>query len=207
MLKILLRPFAYLSIQHKDSIYLWINWGVPALIALATTLCWFIPAAFEYFVFPKPNHVDIWSNSGLINKIQSFVQNLPGFYTAALAAVATFGGKDMLKVMPGKAPKMRFLVERQLTEPLDLSRRLFLSSMFAYLTALSFILTVSAAIGITVAPAVKSVLRVELIPYLSAVATGTYVLFFIQMLTITGWGIYYLGERMHLNDGPDKGTQ
>lgn len=202
MLRVLFRPFAYLSIQHSDPIYIWVNWVVPAFFALVTGACWLIPAALDYLNFLTPQTADIWSSSGLISKIQSFVQNLPGFYTAALAAVATFGGENMLRVMPGNAPRMKFLVEGKMTDELELNRRLFLSSMFAYLTALSFLLTVGAAIGVTMAPVIKSILLPGFVPIFSAVAASLYVLFFVQMLTVTGWGLYYLGERMHLNDGP-----
>ena len=203
MLNVLLRPFGYLSIQHSDPIHKWINWRIPTVFALLTGSCWFAPTALDHFGFLTPLPADIWSNSGLVSKIQSFVQSLPGFYTAALAVVATFGSKNMLKVMPGEAPRMKFLVEGKMTEALELNRRLFLSSMFAYLTALSFLLTIGAAIGVTVAPIVKSMLLPWAILYVSAFATSVYILFFIQMLTVTGWGLYYLGERMHLSDGPE----
>jgi hypothetical protein len=181
---------------------MWVNWIIPSLIAIGTGTCWLIPSTLDNLGFLTPHPTDIWGTDGLVSKIQGFVQNLPGFYTAALAAVATFGGNDMLKVMPGKAPKMRFLVEGKLTAGLELSRRLFLSSMFAYLTVLSFLLTIGAAIGLTVAPAVKSAMLPSAIPFASAFAMSTYTLFFAQMLTITGWGLYYLGEKMHLSDGP-----
>ena len=203
MLRVLLRPFAYLSIQHSDPIYIWVNWIVPLFFAAITGGCWLIPTALNYLGFLTPQPADVWGSSGLISKIQSFVQNLPGFYTAALAAVATFGGQSMLKVMPGKAPRMKFLVEGKITKGLELNRRLFMSSMFAYLTALSFLLTVGAAIGVTIAPVLKSALLPWVVPFISAIAASLYVLFFVQMLTVTGWGLYSLGERMHLNDGPD----
>ena len=150
MLRVLLRPFAYLSIQHGDPLHIWVNWIVPVFFALLTGGCWLVPVALDYFHFLTPQSADIWSTSGLISRLQGFVQNLPGFYTAALAAVATFGGESMLKIMPGKAPRLRFLVEGKMTRGLELNRRLFMSSMFAYLTLLSFILTVGAAIGVTI---------------------------------------------------------
>lgn len=204
MLKVLLRPFAYLSIQHSDPIHVWVNWLAPVLFALMTGTCWLIPTVLDHFGFLTPQPADIWSNSGLVSKTQSFVQNLPGFYTAALAVVATFGGDSMLIAMPGKAPRMSFLVEGKMTAGLELNRRLFLSAMFAYLTVLSFLLTVGAAIGVTVAPVIKSALLPGVVPLVSAVATSLYMLFFVQMLTVTGWGLYYLGERMHLSDGPKQ---
>jgi len=203
MVKVLLRPFSYLTISHSDSVHFWVNWGFPIVIAAITGSAWLLPCVMDYFGYIKPAPTDIWSGSGLVSKIQSFVQNLPGFYTAALAAVATFGGKGMLRPMAGNPPKMRFLVEGAMTDKLDLNRRLFLTVMFSYLTVLSFLLTISAAVALTLAPAIKISLIPALVPWFSAVAASIYILFFVQLLTVTLWGLYYLGEKMHLNDGSD----
>lgn len=203
MLKLLLRPFSYLTISHEDPVFTWINWYIPSFFALLSGCIWSIPFVVIYLGYPSPHDADVWGSNGLVGKIQGLIQNLPGFYTAALAVVATFGGRDMLKAMPGKPPKMKFLVEGVLTEELELSRRLFLSSMFAYLTALSFLLTVFSALSITLAPVVKSILPSDFVSLLDLISIGIYVLFLSQMLTVTGWGLYYLGEKIHLSDGPD----
>lgn len=203
MFKVLLRPFSYLSISHPDRVHFWVNWGLPIIVAVITGGAWLLPGLLDCLGYNKPAPTDIWSGSGLVSKILSFVQNLPGFYTAALAAVATFGGEEMLRPMSGNPPKMKFLVEGALTDKLDLNRRLFLSVMFAYLTVLSFLLTTGAAVALTLAPAIKIALIPALIPWFSAVATSIYILFFVQLLTVTAWGLYYLGEKMHLNDGTD----
>ncbi|MFW5330747.1 hypothetical protein [Hydrogenophaga sp. ZJX-1] len=203
MLKLLLRPFSYLSIKHEDPIFTWINWYIPGFFAVLSGFIWCIPIAVVYFGLPTPHDADVWGINGLVGKIQGLIQNLPGFYTAALAIVATFGGRDMLKAMPGKPPKMKFLVEGVLTKELELSRRLFLSSMFAYLTALSFLLTLFSAIAVTLAPVVKSMTPPFFVSFLDLIFIGFYVLFLSQMLTVTGWGLYYLGEKIHLSGGPD----
>ncbi|WP_143473930.1 hypothetical protein [Limnohabitans sp. 15K] len=203
MFKVLLRPFSYLTISHPDRVHFWVNWGFPIAVAVVTGGAWLLPSLLDYLGYIKPNPTDIWSGSGFISKIQSFVQNLPGFYTAALAAVATFGGKEMLRPMSGNPPKMRFLIEGALTDKLELNRRLFLAVMFAYLTMLSFLLTIGAALALTLAPAIKAALIPALIPWFSALATSIYILFFVQLLTVTAWGLYYLGEKMHLSDGAD----
>jgi hypothetical protein len=205
VIKILLRPFAYLTISHPDNVHFWVNWGVPLLVAIFTGVAWIFPGILNFLGYISPAPADIWGESGLISKIQSFVQNLPGFYTAALAAVATFGGKEMLQPMSGKPPKMRFLIEGVLTDKLELNRRLFLSVMFAYLTALSFLLTVCAVLLLTLAPVIKTSLIPALVPWFSALATAVYIMFFVQLITVTAWGLYYLGEKMHLNDGTDLG--
>lgn len=206
MFKILLRPFAYLTIKHSDPISSWVNWVVPGFFGVFTALLWLYPCFVSMLGFvPPSSSVVVWGEKGLVSSILGFVQSLPGFYTAALAAVATFGGDEMRRVMPGIPPKMRFLVEGQLTAPLDLSRRLFLTSMFAYLTALSFILTIVAIVGTSVAQPIASMFIPAVVPYVAALAAGIYVMFFAQLLSVTGWGLYYLGERMHLTDGNGVG--
>ena len=201
---VLLRPFAYLSIRQDDAIHVWVNRGAPACAALLTGLCWLFPVAIDYIGYIKPHPVNVWGGGGLIDKIQGFVQSLPGFYTAALAVVATFNTPEMQKIMPGRPPTMKFLVEGRMTGELQLNRRLFLSAMFAYLTALSFLLTIIGAVGTTIAPAIQASLIPAAIPWFSAATASLYVFFFVQLLTVTGWGLYYLGERMHLNDGPSE---
>ena len=198
MRNILLRPFAYLTIQHSDPIVQWVNWRLPALLAACVAALWGVPWLANKCGFIAPGDVNVWGDGGLISGVLGFIQSLPGFYTAALAAVATFGGRDMMKVMPGQAPKMRVLFNGKLTQPLELSRRLFLTSMFAYLTALSFLLTIAAIVGTSVAESISTMLLPSVRPWVSGLATTVFALFFIQMLTITGWGLYYLGERMHL---------
>lgn len=197
MRHVLLRPLAYLTIQHRDPILRWINWYLPGLVALGTAVLWLLPAALDKAGYWQPGQVNVWGDGGLINGLLSFVQSLPGFYTAALAAVATFGGKEMNKVMPGEPPRMRLLFEGHLSEPLELSRRLFLTSMFSYLTALSFMLTMAGILGTSLADSVAAMLLPAARPWASALATSMYMLFFSQMLLVTGWGLFYLGERMH----------
>lgn len=197
MRNILLRPFAYLTIQHSDPIVQWVNWRLPALVAVCVAAMWGFPWLADKCGFVSPGDVNVWGDGGLISGLLDFIQSLPGFYTAALAAVATFGGRDMMKVMPGEAPKMRVLFNGKLTEPLELSRRLFLTSMFAYLTALSFLLTVAAIVGTSVAESISAMLLPSVRPWVSCLATSVFALFVMQLLTVTGWGLYYLGERMH----------
>jgi hypothetical protein len=203
---VLLRPFAYLTIQHSDPVLRWVNWYLPCMAAVVTACLWFLPWGLNRFGFISPGTVNIWGDKGLVGGLLGFVQSLPGFYTAALAAVATFGGKDMNQLMPGQAPRMRLLFEGKLTEPLGLTRRLFLSVMFGYLTALSFLLTVAAIAGTSLSGSVAAILLPGVRPWVSAVATALYVLFFTQLLSVTGWGLYYLGERMHIKSSDDLET-
>lgn len=187
---ILLRPLAYLTIRHPSNLPGLVNWGVPALLASI------VVAVVGLFV---KTSVDVWGVTGVVNRLLGFIQNLPGFYIAALAAVATFGGVGMKKLLPGIPSTMNIPHNGVLTR-MDLTRGLFLTSMFAYLTALSLLLTLTAVAGLALAESVKSMMPVNLYPFLKTIATFVYLMFVAQLVCVTFWGLYYLGERMHLLD-------
>lgn len=73
--------------------------------------------------------------------LSGFLQTIPGFYIAALAAIATLNSATMERPMAG-TPPTEIIIEsnpyRELEVPV--SRRLFLSSLFAYLSFVSLLL-------------------------------------------------------------------
>ena len=140
MLSQIIRPLAYLRIKHVSKVPLFVNWIVPAVLSAALLIA-------SLFL---PSGIAVFGDSGAVSRTLGFLQSLPGFYIAALAAVATFGNPDMLKLMPGTPPTMSVLYNDRPTI-VQLTRRRFLSSMFAYLTALSIILTVVAIVAMSIA--------------------------------------------------------
>lgn len=101
--------------------------------------------------------------------------------------------------MPGVPPTLKVTYNNSQTT-VQLTRRRFLSSMFAYLTALCVLITVSSITALAVADPLKQALPVVF--HLPARLTFSviYVTFIVQMISITMWGLYYLGERMHTPD-------
>lgn len=192
MLTELCRPFSYLSIRHPRAGVRWINWWAPLIFTsiLLAVACW----------LERP--IDLFSGSGLLAKILGFIQSLPGFYLAALAAVATFNNPDMDKLMPGQPPVANILHNGVLTT-VSLTRRRMLCIMFAYLTALSFGLTLATITSMTFADAVKAGVLATYPAAASFIKGGfaaLYLMALIQMLTVTLWGLFYLGERIHTPD-------
>ncbi len=192
MLLDLLRPFSFLTITHPTRKPLIINWILPIILAAIVT-------SIGFFTSEK---IDVFGSSGLISRLLGFIQSLPGFYIAALAAIATFNNKDMLKPMPG-TPPIGTVVYNGYPERIPMNRRRFLSSMFAYLTVLSIGLTLLAVAFLTVAPSVKDVVSPEKCQVLKSAATYIYVVFVCQMVSVTLWGLYYLGDRLHTPDSLD----
>ncbi|WP_193087959.1 hypothetical protein [Advenella sp. FME57] len=143
--------------------------------------------------------VPIYESSGLIEKILGFVQVLPGFYIAALAAIATFNKLDIDKTMPAPAPKIDVIVNGT-SVPIELTRRRFLCSMFAFLTAESFILIVLAIFALIAHSPIKGLLP-DNVHFASSMGfLFAFMLLFWQMVLATFWGLFYLGDRLHQPD-------
>jgi hypothetical protein len=143
--------------------------------------------------------IDLFSANGLISRLLGFLQSLPGFYIAALAAISTFNNPDMLKPMPGETPTMRVLYGGGL-EVVRLTRRRFLSAMFAYLTALSIFLTLAAMIGLAMAQPLKEMIQPALQEIIRSAFSFVFFIFLSQLVLVTLWGLFYLGERIHTPD-------
>lgn len=193
MLRYLLRPFAFLWIRHTGTLLHWLNWGLPAIFAtvIVVLLAWLVPS------------VNLFSNDGLFVRILGFVQSLPGFYIAALAAIATFNQPALDVLMPGKPPTASIVYNGRKVK-VELTRRRFLCLLFSYLTAISFVLTFGLVAATTLSgPLMAALSEIKEPPYLgiSRWAMG-WLLFaaLTQMMTITFYGLFYLGERMHTSD-------
>jgi len=189
MLKHLLKPLSYLSIEHKQK---WkVDWLYPFVIAAISTGL--------LFYFKRLGHVELYSDGALISKLLNFVQSLPGFYIAALAAIATFNKLDIDKTMPAPAPKLDIVVQGK-NIAIELTRRRFLCSMFAFLTAESIILIVLAIFGLTFSIPVKSLFCERYHVLLSSIYIFIFMFLFWQMLVTSFWGLFYLGDRLHQPD-------
>lgn len=189
MYRHLLRPLSYLSIEHKQK---WIvDWVYPLVLAVLSTglLFW----------LKKFGNIPLYADGAVISKILGFVQGLPGFYIAALAAIATFNKADIDKTMPAPAPKLDIMVQGQ-SVAIELTRRRFLCSMFAFLTAESLILIVLAIFGQAIYLPVKAILSEQYHVWTSAAYMLTFMLAFWQMLITSFWGLFYLGDRLHQPD-------
>ncbi|EOC0041980.1 hypothetical protein ACI0X2_004058, partial [Cronobacter turicensis] len=101
-----------------------------------------------YFYLFNISEKTIIEDGGVIKTIASFISNLPGFYIAALAAIATFNREqiDHPLINDKGSPSIDVRVTKEnghvvnTTEPL--TRRLFLCMLFAYLTALSIFIII-----------------------------------------------------------------
>lgn len=189
MLRHLLRPFSYLTIEHRSK---WVvDWVYPLILTvLSLTLIFGV----QYF-----GTVSVYGEGGLVGKILGFVQGLPGFYIAALAAIATFNRIDIDKTMPSPAPKLDITVQGK-TVAIELTRRRFLCSMFAFLTAENLILIVLAIFAQGLYGVVKAKLPFACQVWVSGGFMFVFLLLFWQMMITSFWGLFYLGDKLHQPD-------
>lgn len=184
----LFKPFGYLTIKHPAKKV--VDLSIPLIMAL-TVLCILALAR---------NAINVWGDSGLVSMVQGLVQGLPGFYIAALAAVATFGRQTALDALiPEPTPTIETWYGTGKVE-IGLTRRRFLCLMFAHLTALSIALSIFTSFGISLAAPVRATLVPGFAELLFYVISGVYFFLLFQMLVVTLWGLSYLSDKMHQPD-------
>lgn len=173
----LLRPLSYLRIQHEDK---WIyDWLLPLL-------CTTVTGAVVYGFVPIEKVVGA---GGLVSELTSFIANLPGFFIAALAAVATFNKHDIDQLM-ANPPKIE-IMHHGSSLMIEMTRRRFLCVLFSYLTAVSIFLVLASRIFLSMEIPHEYFLIASWVGFMSFL----FVLW--QMVLATVLGLYYLGERLH----------
>ncbi|HDN2513577.1 TPA: hypothetical protein P1K35_003807 [Providencia rettgeri] len=185
----LFRPFGYLSIKGVSGKQAY-DWWIPLFFSVLSMV---------YFIFIVKDQVAIFGTEGFLKNTISFISILPGFYIAALAAIATFNRKQIdeplisdnetpyIYVKGVKENGAKFRTKE------DMTRRLFLCMLFSFLTAESIVLIM---------------LYNFVVPILSTMNScfflGTYLFLFLlilwQLLVTTFFGLYYLGDRIHMNN-------
>lgn len=181
----LLQPFSYLMIVHPSKRM--VDWLIPLFltIPIVALLTCFIP------------EINVFGGGGFVQSINQFVQTLPGFYIAALAAIVSFSGSRMDELMPEPVPFIREQ-SRGKWNNMPLTRRRFLSMMFAFLTVESFLLVLLGVIVTTFAPPLKVLIPIEYHREVALLALSIYCFSLFQLLVSTFWGLYYLGTKIHI---------
>lgn len=179
----LTRPISYLLI--KDGSKRKIDWLLPIMITSLCTILFFSLAIKK----------QIYGENGLVKDVQGFLQLLPGFYLAALAAIATFDRSDLDDHLPSPTPKIK-VIYNGVRIKIKLTRRRMLSYLFGYLTFESLCLYVFTLVGSVIKGNEYYLFGdfQDSVFYLSFVCFN---LFFWQMMCVTIFGLYQLCERIH----------
>lgn len=179
----LFRPFQYLKIKHSSKKI--IDWYIPFALTIILFLFIFLGKYSSYFIFDK---------YGFLSELNSFLYFLPGFYIAALAAVATFGSSTMDSLIKAPVPTIKEVREGVLTD-IALTRRRFLSLLFSFLTAQSIILIIFYNFFMSI----NLINKVNYFQCLPDILFSFYMIFFFQVIAVTFFGLFYLGDRIHKN--------
>ncbi|EIG3558839.1 hypothetical protein FW381_004759, partial [Escherichia coli] len=140
----------------------------------------------------------LFDDNGFIKSIVSFISNLPGFYIAALAAIATFNRAeiDLPLISNERNASIEIKVTKENGKVVNseevLTRRLFLCMLFSFLTALSIVIIILNAIF-------SPLINVYQNSIVLMVYTVVFTFLVWQLLVSTFFGLYYLGNRIHMN--------
>lgn len=177
----LLRPWSYLLISPRTFDLQIVNYYLPLTLAFITIGCSF---------YINQDGTTLFLEDSALIKIGSFIQTLPGFYLAALSAIATFNKPDLDAFLLGK----ELYIKNEDGNEIRLTRRRFLTIMFAFLTVQSFAFSLLCVF--------LNNINFVIFDYSTnnclAFVTGCFAYFiFWQLMTITLWGIFYLAEKIH----------
>ncbi|OHV83313.1 hypothetical protein [Ensifer sp. LCM 4579] len=170
-------------------------WTVPLCITLLSFAM--------YYVLPiRPQ---ISGDGGLLDKASQALTLLPGFFITALAAVATFNRPEMDETMPSPAPRIK-IAHRGNRVEIELTRRLFLSYLFSYLSILSFFLFAIVSSAPYILENLTFLINLINNPYITEwasvilknVSMAILVYFFTSLVVTMLHGIYFLCERIHM---------
>lgn len=181
----LLRPLLFLCVQSRE-----INrfrWGYPLL--------WLGLTALYLVLLPGTVVEKIDIAEQLVGSSSQLLMILPGFYIAALAAIATFPGSSMDQGLEGSEARLK---SREHGADLErkLPRRHFLCLLFGYLSFSSLILALLCELPPSLAPA-RFFQDAAWSNLCRIVCTGVYGLFFLQLISLTLLGLFYLSDRIH----------
>lgn len=182
----LLRPFCYLTIEGMNGKRFY-DIIFPIALMLLTLLT---------ILHPNYNISILFNENGFIEKFITFIIGLPGFFIAALAAIATFNrdGIDEPINSNGESPYISVKAVRdngnEYTSKEIITRRVFLCMLFSFLTAQSFILI----IGYNIFSSAEY-LNSNLI--ITTIMSCIFIFMFYQIIVTTFFGLYYLGDRIH----------
>lgn len=175
-------PLKYLLIRHPEK----------------TKFDLVFPIVFAcFFLLPtlSSDFRDAAAKMDILGRSSDLLSILTGFFVAALAAVATFGGEEMNEIMPGSSPVT--LRDPYRTEPEKLSRRRFLSFLFGYLAFLSLTLYLMGFVYY----GLETYVIIKYFPHWAGtsfvVFWGIYGFALGNLLANTLLGLFYLTDRIH----------
>lgn len=184
MFKILMSPLSYLRIKHEAK-YL-ADWIYPILFSFLSAL------VLLFFGIPGA----VAGKDGLLSKIFVVSSVLPGFYIAALAAIATFNRPDIDDVMAPPTPEMKQVIGGREND-VPLTRRRFLTYLFSFLCFESISLMIICVFSSLINVNLHETLSTQAFAASKFLFAFFVLLMFWQMICGTVLGLYYIGDRLY----------
>lgn len=196
MLELIFKPLNYLSIRWDNGIInktrfdFIIPLFIAFLISVIMTFLWFKIGTDKSNIFIND----------LTYYLICFLQTMPGFYIAALAAISTINSTTMDQPMAGDPPKEKYVEYNPYKVFwIEMNRRRFLARLFSYLTFISillfcFLLIIRFSYSLDIK--VSSLYVVYLTYFFSCLVV---IFSLVQLIMMTFLSLYYLGERVHKN--------
>ncbi|MCL9676579.1 hypothetical protein L2096_10125 [Acinetobacter sp. ACZLY 512] len=196
MLELIFKPLNYLSIRWDNGLInkTRFDFIVPLLVAIILSAI----MTFLWFEIGTKNS-NIFTND-LTYYLICFLQTMPGFYIAALAAISTINSTTMDQPMAGDPPKEKYIEYNPYKVFwIEMNRRRFLARLFSYLTFISivlfcFLLIIRFSYSLEIK--VSSLSVVYIVYFFSCVVV---IFSLVQLIMMTFLSLYYLGERVHKN--------
>lgn len=196
MLELIFKPLNYLSIRWDNGIINKTRFDfvipiiISVLVSILFTAVWFLVGTSKANIFT--NDISYY--------LICFLQTMPGFFIAALAAISTLNSSTMDQPMAGDPPKEKYVEHNPYKVFwLDMNRRRFLARLFSYLTFISIVIFVL-------------LILIRFSYSLELHSTNNYLIFstyffacfivafgLVQLIMMTFLSLYYLGERVHKN--------
>ena len=137
MFELIFKPLNYLSIRWDNGIInkTRFDFIIPLIISIILSII----LTFIWIEIGSKSS-NIFSND-LSYYLICFLQTMPGFYIAALAAISTINSTTMDQPMAGDPPKEKYVEHNPYKVFwVEMNRRRFLARLFSYLTFVSIIL-------------------------------------------------------------------
>ncbi len=176
----------------------------PGLRVYRDVLPWGAVAVALMAYWALPLRIALVGDASVSSMAAPFFASLPGFFIAALAAVATFNGADLDREMSNVTAMMTIKGE---SAPTPLTLRVFLCYLFAYLTAISFLgFFLCAAVSLLTGNLHElAEIASQGEPSRELVVSGVFRSMFVALAALIGakvvfctaLGLYFLAERVH----------
>lgn len=180
---LLFTPLKYLFIRNTYKIYCDI---VFPLIFSIIFIC-------IYTVIPIK--LEVFGDKSLFSIVTDLLQLLIGFFIASLAAIATFQKEDMDESIDGEPAKLKRYINNTIVD-VSLTRRQFLCFLFGYLSLVSLLLYFIGELANLVHLNNFLVLN-NFVIWLNFIFCCLYCFVFMNIITTTMLGLFYLADRIH----------